>query len=223
MPYTVDCIANNRLLIVGASGHGKVVADIAISTGSYREIAFLDDDESIRECMGFHVLGSTGKLADFVADYEMVVAIGNAQIRQRIMNQIDAVNGKIATLVHPKAVISRYAKIGEGTVVMPGAVINADAMIGRGCIINTAATVDHECRISNYVHVSVGAHLAGSVVVGERSWVGIGAVVSNNVTVCADCMIGAGAVVVNEISKPGTYIGIPARLQVNNSKGKQNS
>lgn len=123
--------------------------------------------ESIRECMGFHVLGSTGKLAD----YEMVVAIGNAQIRQRIMNRVDAVNGKIAT-------------------------------------------VDHECRISDYVHVLVGAHLAGSVVVGERSWVGNGAVVSNNLTVCADCMIGAGAVVVNGISRPGTYIGIPARLQV---------
>lgn len=122
--------------------------------------------ESIRECMGFHVLGSTGKLAD----YEMVVAIGNAQIRQRIMNRVDAVNGKIAT-------------------------------------------VDHECRISDYVHVLVGAHLAGSVV-GERSWVGNGAVVSNNLTVCADCMIGAGAVVVNGISRPGTYIGIPARLQV---------
>ena len=121
--------------------------------------------ESIRECMGFHVLGSTGKLAD----YEMVVAIGNAQIRQRI--KVDAVNGKIAT-------------------------------------------VDHECRISDYVHVLVGAHLAGSVVGGERSWVGNGAVVSNNLTVCADCMIGAGAVVVNGISRPGTYIGIPARLQV---------
>ena len=208
-----DCDIEKKLLIIGASGHGKVIADIALSMGKYREIAFLDDDQSIKECMGFPVLGCTQELDSFVVAYEMIVAIGNAQIRQRIMNQIDAVNGTMATLIHPQAVISKFAKIGEGTVVMPGAVINADAVVGRGCIINTAATVDHECRISDYVHISVGAHLAGSVVIGERTWIGIGAVVSNNLAICADCMIGAGAVVVDGISVPGTYMGIPARLK----------
>lgn len=208
-----DSDMNKKLLIIGASGHGKVIADIALSMGKYRGIAFLDDDESIKECMDFPVLGCTKELDSFVADYEIIVAIGNAQIRQRIMNQIDAVNGTMATLIHPQAVISKFAKIGEGTVVMPGAVINADAVVGRGCIINTAATVDHECRISDYVHISVGAHLAGSVVIGERTWIGIGAVVSNNLAICADCMIGAGAVVVDGISIPGTYMGIPAKLK----------
>ena len=213
MSYSEDDIVYNRLLIIGASGHGKVIADIALSTGKYREIAFLDDDECIRECMGYPVIGCTGDFMRLVSQYQMIVAIGNARIRQRIMNEIDAAKGILTTLVHPQAVVSPFAKIGKGTVVMPGAVINADAVIGKGCIINTSATVDHECKIDDYVHVSVGAHLAGAVEIGERSWIGVGAVVSNHLTICADCMIGAGAVVVRDISKSGTYIGVPARMK----------
>lgn len=202
----------NKLLIIGASGHGKVIADIALATKKYREIAFLDDDENISDCMGFAVLGKVSDLVHYVPEYEMVVAIGNAQTRCRIMEQIEAAGGTLATLIHPQAVVSEYASIGIGTVVMPGTVINAGATIGKGCIVNTSASVDHDCRIGNYVHVSVGAHLAGTVSIDECTWVGIGAVVSNNIHICGHCMIGAGAVVVSDITAPGTYVGVPAKL-----------
>ena len=202
------CSPIRKLVIIGASGHGKVIADIALMCG-YLDILFLDDNAAVSQCAGFPVVGTTsmaGKLGD-CCDY--IVAIGNPMARERIQERID---GRLAILVHPNATIGRRVEIGEGTVVMAGAVVNSDTVIGKGAIVNTCASVDHDCRISNYVHVSVGAHVAGTVDIRERTWLGIGSCVSNNVSICSDCMVGAGAVVVHDIDVSGTYIGIPARI-----------
>ena len=195
-----------KLIIIGASGHGKVIADIAIKCG-YEDIAFLDDDERIKECAGFPVVGKTCQAKNL--DGDKIVAIGNAKIRERIQSGLNVV-----TLIHPAAVISRRVAIGKGTVVMAGAVINSDAVIGEGCIINTGASVDHDCNIGAFSHVSVGAHVAGACKIGERTWIGAGATVSNNVNICSDCMIGAGAVVIKDINKMGTYVGVPAEVKM---------
>lgn len=193
-----------RLVIIGASGHGKVVADIAVRNG-YEEIVFLDDDEDVRECAGFPVIGKTCEARNI--DGDKIVAIGNPKIRERIQEELN----DVVTLIHPDAVISRRVTIGTGSVVMAGAVINSDAVIGKGCIINTGASVDHDCNIEDFAHISVGAHVAGTCVIGERTWIGAGATVSNNVNICGDGMIGAGTVVIKDIDKPGTYVGSPAR------------
>lgn len=194
-----------RLLIVGASGHGKVVADIARLSG-YGDITFLDDNPEIKQCGGYPIIGRSSQVNGL--DGDVIVAIGNAKIRRRIQERISA--ERLVTLFHPNAVVSS-AQIGRGTVVMAGAVINPDAVIGEGCIINTASSVDHDCRIGSYVHIAVGAHIAGSVEIGDETWIGAGATVSNNLTICADCMIGAGAVVVRDITQLGTYVGVPAK------------
>ena len=193
-----------RLVIIGASGHGKVIADIAVKNG-YEDIVFLDDDESIKECTGFPVVGKSCEATRMLGD--KIVAIGNAKIRERIQEGLN----DVVTLIHPDAVVSRRVEIGAGSVVMAGAVINSDTVIGKGCIINTGASVDHDCKIADYVHVSVGSHLSGTVHVGERTWIGAGATVSNNVNICGDCMIGAGTVVIKDINEAGTYVGVPAR------------
>ena len=193
-----------RLVIIGASGHGKVIADIAVKNG-YEEIVFLDDDECIKECAGFPVIGKTSEARNI--DGDKIVAIGNAKIRERIQSELE----NVVTLIHPAAVISRRVTIGTGSVVMAGAVINSDVVIGRGCIINTGTSVDHDCKIEDFAHISVGAHVAGTCCISRRTWIGAGATVSNNVNICGDCMIGAGAVVIKDIDKPGTYVGSPAR------------
>ena len=192
-----------KLVIIGASGHGKVIADIALKIG-YEEIVFLDDNETLTECAGFPVVGKSSQAVEI--DGDKIIAIGNAKIRERIQSTIETV-----ILIHPNAVISRRVEIGEGSVVMAGAVINSDVVIGKGCIINTGASVDHDCMIGDFAHVSVGAHVAGTCQIGERTWIGAGATVSNNVNICSDCMIGAGAVVIKDIDKAGTYIGVPAK------------
>lgn len=197
-----------KLIIIGASGHGKVIADIAKKSG-YEKIAFLDDNPSLTECGGYDVIGSSEKIPELETDF--IVGIGNALIRQRIHKKIKSHNKQLVTLIHPSSVIGENVSIDEGTVVMAGAIINPGAVIGKGCIVNTGASVDHDCKLDDFVHVSVGAHLAGTVIVGERTWIGIGATISNNLSLTSDCMIGAGAVVVKNIEVAGTYVGVPAR------------
>lgn len=192
----------NRLIIIGASGHGKVIADIAVKNG-YEDIVFLDDDESIKECAGFPVIGKTQDVKALEGD--KIVAIGNAAIRERIQKEIEPV-----TLIHPDAVIGRRVDLGKGTVVMAGAIINSDTVIGEGCIINTAASVDHDCVVEDYSHIAVGAHLCGTVHIGRSTWIGAGATVSNNIEICGGCMIGAGAVVIKNIEIKCTAVGNPA-------------
>lgn len=196
---------DKRLVIIGASGHGKVVADTARKTG-YEEICFLDDNEELNECGGYPVVGRSSEWSRFEGD--IFVAIGNASIRERMME--DLADRTVPVLIHPNAVIGENVTIGKGTVIVAGAIINPGATIGKGCIINTGASVDHDCKIGNFVHVSIGAHVAGTVNVGRSTWIGAGAVISNNLTICGDCMIGAGAAVINDLRTPGTYVGVPA-------------
>lgn len=198
-----------KLVIIGASGHGKVVADIAQKNG-YEQIHFLDDNDSVKNCGGYPVAGKCCVFTEYDCDF--IVAIGNPIIREKFLKILEDAGKNIPVLIHPHASVAENVTIGKGSVVAAGAVVNPDAVIGKGCIINTCSSVDHDCIVSDYVHVAVGAHVAGSARIGDRAWIGAGVTVSNNVTICEDCMIGAGAVVVKDISEKGTYIGVPARL-----------
>lgn len=202
----------NDLVIIGASGQGKVVADIARQLG-YADIVFLDDNKDAKTCGAYPVVGCSQDACQY-ASAEFVVAIGNARVRQKLHRELQSMGLRITTLIHPGAVVAADVKIGIGTVVMAGAVINPYAEIGQGCIINTCSSVDHDCKLGDFVHISVGAHVAGTVTIGDNTWVGAGAVISNNLDVTADCMIGAGAVVVKDISEAGTYVGVPAKKRV---------
>lgn len=202
-----------QLVIIGASGHGKVVADIAKKNG-YEKIIFLDDNETLSECGGYPVIGRSDCFAKY--DCDIFVAIGNAKIRQGLQERLEEAKKNIPVLIHPDAVIAEDITIGVGTVVVAGAVINPGSSVGKGCIINTCSSIDHDCRVRDYVHVSVGAHLAGTVTVGDRTWIGVGAVVSNNLEITSDCIIGAGAIVVRSIRESGIYKGVPAKISKTN-------
>ena len=196
----------NRLIIIGASGHGKVVADIAVLNG-YKDIIFLDDDEDVKECAGWPVIGKSNE----APDGEVFVAVGNANTRQKLMGQYE--ERELPVHIHPSAVIADDVKIGRGSVVMAGAVVNPGSVIGQGGIVNTTSSIDHDCILGDFVHVAVGAHLCGTVSIGNATWIGAGAIVSNNVNICRGCTIGAGAVVIKDIEATGTYVGVPAKLK----------
>ncbi|MBE5923951.1 MAG: acetyltransferase [Lachnospiraceae bacterium] len=198
----------NRLIIIGASGHGKVVADIAKKNG-YKDIVFLDNDLSIKECAGFPVLGADAMVA--ALDGDVFIAIGNAEVRKKLMER--NIERNFPVLIHPNAVVADDVEIGCGTVIMAGTVINPGVRIGSGVIINTSSSVDHDCLIGDYCHISVGARLCGTVKVEDSTWIGAGATVSNNINICGDCTIGVGAVIIKDIYEMGTYIGIPARMK----------
>lgn len=201
----------DKLVIIGARGHGKVIADIAIKLNRWENIVFLDDDESIKKTIGLEIVGKSEDAIKYREEADFFVAIGNNSIREKVQGQLESDGLSIVSLIHPNAVIATDVEIGKGTVIMAGVIINSSSKVGKGCIINTASTLDHDNVIEDYVHVSPGAHLAGTVRVGRRSWLGIGSVVSNNLNVYSDCQLGAGAVIVKDIVEPGTYVGVPVR------------
>jgi len=201
----------DKLIIIGASGHGKVVADIAIKMNKWQSIAFLDDDESIKTSMGLEVIGKTADAFTYKEEADFFVAIGSNTTREKVQDKLKAEGIDLVTLVHPSAVTGTDVEIGIGTVAMAGVVINSSTRIGKGCIINTSSSLDHDNAIEDYVHISPGVKTAGSVSIGKGTWLGIGSVVSNNINICSGCKVGAGAVIVKNITEPGTYVGVPVR------------
>ena len=201
----------DKLIIIGASGHGKVVADIAIKMNKWQSIAFLDDDESIKTSMGLEVIGKTADAFIYKNEADFFVAIGSNTTREKIQEKLIEQGLNVASLIHPSAVIGTDVEIGIGVAVMAGVVINSSTRIGKGCIINTSASLDHDNVIEDYVHISPGVRTAGTVSISKGTWLGIGSVVSNNVNICSGCKVGAGAVVVKDIAEPGTYVGVPVR------------
>ena len=204
-----------RLAILGASGHGKVVADTAECCG-WQGIEFFDDAwPQVSSIGAWPVVGTTHDLLHRVQEFDgVLVAIGNNSVRRRKIDELKASGEQIPTMVHPYSVISRYAKIGAGTVVFASAVVNAYATVGEGAILNTGCSVDHDCTLGLCVHISPGARLAGSVNVGDGSWIGIGACVRQMLRIGSNVMVGAGAVVVCDISDNRTVAGVPARTIV---------
>jgi len=196
-----------RLVIMGAGGHGRVLADNALKNG-YTEICFVDD-YSTGEMTGFPIIG---KCADVEAlndgKTDFVIGIGNNAVRKKLS---ETYHVNWVPLVHPSAQIAFNAGIGKGTVVMANAVVNACAAVGEHAIINSGAVVEHDNKIGDFVHISPNAALGGTVQVGELTHIGIGAAVKNNINICAGCILGAGTVVVKDITEPGTYLGVPAR------------
>lgn len=198
---------SDSIVLIGGSGHARVIIDCVRASG--REVfGILDDGIPAGSVVqGVPVLGNVAEYEKFT-DHPFLIAIGSNAVRRRIAEKCDV---RWAVVVHPRAVVSPSAQLGEGTVVMPNAVVNAGARAGKHCIINTGAVVEHDNVLGDYVHISPNAALGGTVTVGDGTHIGIGAYVRNNIHICGGCTIGAGGVVVKDICEPAIYAGVPAR------------
>lgn len=205
----------NPLFIYGASGHAKVVIDIAEKMGGWEILGVLDDNPMLagKALLGYPVHGGAGCLNHLDPTRDSVfVAIGANPARRRIGRGLMRRGFMLPTLIHPSAMIGRDVVIGCGTVIMASVVVNPATIIGALCILNTSCSVDHDGRIGEAVHISPGAHLAGNVTVGEESWIGIGSSIIEGRSVGGRCMIGAGAVVIDDVDDGVTAAGVPARV-----------
>lgn len=202
-----------RLAILGASGHGKVIADIA-ECCYWSEVVFFDDAwPSISANGKWAVAGNSETLAGRLKDFSgIIVAIGNNSIRAKKLKWLSSLSAPLVNIIHPSAAISSHAELGLGCAVMPGAVVNVSTSIGDGAILNTGSSVDHDCVIGSCVHISPGARLAGGVHVGDQSWIGIGASVKQLVIIGHNVTVGAGAAVVSNLPNGITAMGIPATV-----------
>ncbi len=200
-----------KLAILGASGHGKVVAETAELLG-YKVVFFDDAWPQVTDNSHWSVEGDTQALIARQREFAgAAVAIGNNAIRQQKISALLELGFKLPTLVHPQAWVSSYAKLAFGTIAFAQAVVNADASVGAGVILNTGCVIEHDCQLADAVHISPGASLAGGVQVGERSWLGIGSSVRQLVQIGVDVVVGAGAAVISNVPNATTVVGVPAK------------
>lgn len=193
-------MTQGRLVLLGAGGHAKVVAEAARAAG-WSVLGFLDPGRTVGErVLDLPVLGAGDEFSQFDDDVAFVPAIGDGRIRWREFQLLRHGVGRIATVVHPAAVVSPSATVGPGSVVMAGAVVQAQTRIGAASIVNTGATVDHDCVVGDGVMIAPGATLCGGVRVGDFSFVAAGAVVIPGVTLGRSVFIGAGTVVVDDVA-----------------------
>jgi len=204
-----------KLLILGAGGHGRVVADVARAVGHWNIIKFIDAKFPELDQSGeWEVVGNDEDLTELVDENtDLAVAIGNNKTRQMLIEKLLDHGYSLPYIAHPTAVISEGANISQGTVIMPLAVVNYGAKIGLGCIVNTHVCVEHDCIIEDGVHLSPGCRLAGEVKVGSCSWIGIGASIIHQIEVASSVVVGAGAVVIQNVKENTTVAGVPARIK----------
>jgi len=203
-----------RLLIVGAGGHGKVSAEVAMMMNYYREIVFLDDNVSCGSTvLDLPVVGSTAELVKLLREDDgLFVAVGDNYKRRELLRRIRAQGLPVATLCDPSAIVSHFATIAEGTLVMPRVVVNAGARIGAGCILNTGAIVEHDCDVGNFAHLSPAVCIGGGVRVGDTAHLGLGAKVLPRLSIGSGTVVGAGSVVTRDLPSNVVAVGVPARI-----------
>lgn len=199
------------IIIVGAGGHSKVVADSAVRAG-FSIRGFVDDRANTAPLPDYQLIGTIADLTDMLhTNAKILIAIGDNRTRMQVVERLSLPPERYATVIDPSAVVSQHALMGEGTVVLQGAIVNAGTIVGQHAILNTGCTVDHDCRIGDYAHVSPGANMAGGVVVGEGAHLGIGTCAIPCCSVGAWSVVGAGAAVVKDIPEKCVAVGVPAR------------
>ncbi|MBN1999847.1 acetyltransferase [candidate division KSB1 bacterium] len=206
-----------KILIIGAGGHGQVVADILLQMSEnepeLNPLGYIDDDPAIQnlQYLGLKVLGKITDLKH-IEHNAVIIGIGENEIRRQTAQQLGQSGERFFTAVHPAAVIAHGVKIGPGSVICAGAVINTGSNIGTHVILNTCCSVDHHNEIESFVHVAPGAHLGGNVLVGEGALVGLGSAVLPQKSIGRWAIIGAGAVVIDNVKASARAVGNPARI-----------
>lgn len=204
-------LAMTNVALIGAGGHSKVVQDIVRVNDDLTLYAVLDQNIKKKKVVDGVIHAHTDMIGDLVSNCKFCIAIGNNQVRQKLIEEFTFSSEKYVTLIHPTAVISPSATIGRGTVIMPNAVINANSVVGNHCIVNSGAVIEHDNRIRDYVHVSPNATLAGTVTISKGTHVGSGATVIPGRKIGIWSVVGAGAVVTSDVSDEVTVVGVPAR------------
>lgn len=204
------------VVIIGAGGHGRVVLDILRVAGRVRVAGFLDADVGLagRRVDDVEVLGPINLLARLKQERRAraaIVAIGDNRVRRRYLEEVLAAGLEPMNAIHPAAMVSPRATVGQNVVICAGAIVGPGATIGDSVIVNTGAQVDHECVVEAGAHLAPGAILAGRVQVGADAFVGLGARVIQCLVIGAGALVGAGAVVIRDVEADARVAGVPAR------------
>ncbi|HUO09590.1 MAG TPA: acetyltransferase [Phycisphaerae bacterium] len=204
------------VVIYGAGGQARVLLELMERAGICPIGGIVDDDPELHgtKIDGVNVLGPIEKLPSLARVYRIhraAIAIGDNATRKRFAEHARSIGLRLPVLIHPNAVVSPSAQIGDGTVILAGAVIGPHAKIGELCIVNTHATVDHDCELGDCVHVGPGTTITGGVTIGNGALIGAGATIIPGLIVGDDSIVGAGATVIRDVPSNSTVVGCPAR------------
>jgi len=207
-----------RLIGIGAGGHARVVIEVLRAMGGFELVGLLDLRRELwgSSVGGVPVLGDDSELPRLRAEgleevFIGIGSVGDATSRRQVFARSKGAGLRVVSAMHPTAVVSPSAVVGEGATIMAGAIINAAVRLGDNVIVNTAAIVEHDCVIGDHVHVASGARLASTVTVGEGAHIGLGANVKQCVHIGRNAIVGAGAVVIHDVPEAVTVVGVPAR------------
>lgn len=205
------------LVLVGGGGHCKSVIEATESVGM-QILGVLGLPEEVgKELLCTKVIGTDDDIPIYVDKAEFIIAVGfikNPSIRIKLYNKIKEAGGRLATVIASTAYVSKYAKLGEGTVVLHRSFVNAGAKVGNNVILNTATNIEHDAVIGDHCHISTGTIVNGECKVGERCFIGSQSVLANSISVGDDIIVSAGSFVRKSISEKGIYSGNPAILKV---------
>ncbi|KEH98041.1 acetyltransferase [Clostridium massiliodielmoense] len=207
----------DKIVLVGGGGHCKVIIDIIKSISKYKIVGITDANTSEEQIIGVPIIGNDDVLEDLYNQgvknaFVCVGALNNIKIRDKIFNKLKSLGFSMPKLIHKNAIVSPYAKVGDGTCVMAGAIVNAGAIIEENCIINTGSIIEHDCLIGRNTHVSPKASIAGGSKIGCNCHIGTGSTIIQEIEIESNVVVGAGAVVVNNIEGYVTAVGIPSRI-----------
>ncbi|MBX7223991.1 MAG: acetyltransferase [Blastocatellia bacterium] len=208
----------NNIVVIGSSGHAKVVIDILEKQGLYRIAGLIDGFRVVGgETSGYQILGSETDLPRLCESHRIVggvVAIGDNFTRHKVVSRIAELlpDFPFVTAVHPGAIIAAHVTLGNGTVVMAGATVNPGTTVGSHCILNTQSSLDHDCRMGDFASLAPRAVTGGNVHIGQFSAISIGAIIKHGIEIGEHSVIGAGATVLFPIPAFSVAFGTPARI-----------
>lgn len=205
-----------KLILLGGGGHCKACIDVVEQEGTYEIVGILDREDLVgQEVLGYKIIGTDKDIAKYIAlSHSFLLTMGqikSSRIRKDLFHNLEHREARLATVISPKAYVSRHAQIGRGTIVMHNVFVSAAVSIGENCILNTGCNIEHESIVGGHTHISTYAIVNGNSQIGDQVFIGSNATISNGVTLGNDVVIGAGSVVIRDIEGPGIYAGNPAK------------
>jgi sugar O-acyltransferase (sialic acid O-acetyltransferase NeuD family) len=208
----------NNIIIIGSSGHAKVIIDIIEKENRYSIIGLVDNNRKTgEETLGYKIIGKDRNIPTLMKKHSLaggIIAIGDNWIRKQVSDKIKAIapSFRFITAIHPNAQIGKNVQIGDGTAIMAGVIINPDSRVGRHCILNTNSSLDHDCNLSDFSSLAPNVTTGGNVKIGKYSAVSLGANIIHGITINEHAIIGAGAVVIKDVPKLCINYGVPSKV-----------
>ena len=206
-----------KIIIVGSSGHSKVIIDIIEKENKFQIIGCIDNNSEYKgDVLGYKVIGNDSDLSKILVnnpEHAIFVAIGDNWIRKKIVEKILKTNPdtNFASVIHPSAIIGKNCKIGKGVAIMAGTIINCNTIIEDFTIINTKVSIDHDCKIMKFSSLAPNVTTGGNITIGEFSSISIGSIIKHGVTIGNHTVIGAGSLLINSCGDQVVLYGTPAK------------